>query len=94
MQYRGGYPFSLNIGRGGQHMIQNYDTIDYDEAGDSGPRSRRNMDFDSGYNLTACNSYSPPGHEMGSYSARTVVTYQTSIETGNDDSGTSHTSVL
>ena len=75
-------------------MIQNYDTIDYDEAGDSGPRSRRNMDFDSGYNLTACNSYSPPGHEMGSYSARTVVTYQTSIETGNDDSGTSHTLVL
>ena len=35
------------------------------------------------YNLAACASaYSPTAPEMGSYSARTVVTYQTHIETG------------
>ena len=67
-------------------MIQGYEPLDYDgDNGDPGPRGRRQpMEFDSGYNLTACNSYSPPGPEMGSYSARTVVTYQTHIETGTD----------
>ena len=90
--YRGGYPFPLNIGRAaGQHMIQGYEPLDYDgETGEPGPRGSRRqqaMEFDTGYNLTACNSYSPPGPEMGSYSARTVVTYQTHIETGNTDPG-------
>ena len=40
------------------------------------------------YNLACANSYSPPGPEMApAYSARTVVTYQTHIETGNGEHG-------
>jgi len=81
------YPFSLNIGRAGagagasgQHMISPGYELDYEEA-ESVSRARRNMqDFD-GYNLACASAYSPSGPEMGSYSARTVVTYQTSIET-------------